>query len=807
MKPCRKARPLLPANRINVTSAPVSDKIIMKAISSAHPEASNRTLLDRLIKGRLAFVIVIGLATFFWWPSIWNGQILLHGDSAHLFLQMFSLQSQALSGDGTQLWTTSIYGGHPIFAEGQGGFANPLNMICALLFESNYGIGVLHWLCMIIGGTGIYRLCRLIDIARWPSIFACISVLFSTSWINSYHNIAMSVTLAWAPWFIVAAERWLRKPSALRAAALAITVALLITAGYPQITYATIVFFFISIMPKIFFREDRRFLLANTRALTLTGTLAIILAILISAVQLIPLLELALLSHRNSGIGLLFPGLTSPAAYLKGLALPNYWGMTASLGSSLTILILAGIFFARPNSRVLGYALGSFILFNLGMEYASPLFAYIYEHKLMPGLHSFRVTHLFFSIAIIGISVVSAYALDRLAKHEARSYTENKFKRKILFVCGSLVIFSIVTALSKHYIGSLSVAISIFCISAITLFAANKLRWLPLIAVFLISTKSILLYRDVFSFYPTEVLRAPPAIERLIDAGRLKDFKTHIRGTGGVFVFIPPNSPDLEAAYIRYVSSLSPQAGMQWEISSIDGTLALPLSRWAYAYDQILKDIPGHDESKIGSRLLDILGVRFISFDNPVSVQGLSLFYKDEGRGIFIYENEMAKPRFQIYKDAIITKSPAESILAINRSMAPCLVIEDSDNTTSAKESGQCLDAGEVWSRIKIKEDRPTRYQLEITVNQAAWLFIADANYPGWIAHVNGNATPVKTAQILGKSIKLEAGTNHVDIEFAPKSLYIGLILSLIGLGTSLAIYLFNLKKIITRKHKEPHHV
>jgi uncharacterized membrane protein YfhO len=79
------------------------------------------------------------------------------------------------------------------------------------------------------------------------------------------------------------------------------------------------------------------------------------------------------------------------------------------------------------------------------------------------------------------------------------------------------------------------------------------------------------------------------------------------------------------------------------------------------------------------------------------------------------------------------------------------------------------------------------RYKLNVTVDRDAWLFLADANYPGWQATVNGVDQPVYTAQVLGKTVHLSAGRNEVVIRYVPWSFYIGATLS----GASLLLALF----------------
>lgn len=268
---------------------------------------------------RSPFVLVVVVATVFWWPSLWDGLILLHGDAAHLFIPLLYLQHHALHGDGSLLWADYIFGGHPIFAEGQGGLANPLTIICAYFFEPVYGAGVLHWLCMVVAASGIYRLCRAQGAVRWAAVTACLAVLFSSAWVGAYHNAAMSVTLAWVPWFLYTVDRWFKTPSLRSAAFLATSVALLVTGGYPQIAHGALIYAFIYLLVRAIYPTERDRIFCNFKCYAISGVFAVASAILLSAIQLLPLIELSTLSHRQSGAELIFGGLTPAKDYILGL--------------------------------------------------------------------------------------------------------------------------------------------------------------------------------------------------------------------------------------------------------------------------------------------------------------------------------------------------------------------------------------------------------------------------------------------------------------------------------------------------------
>ena len=118
-----------------------------------------------------AVLLYSALVSYFWWPSLWDGQLIIHADSAHHGLSLLQMLQQWLQGSReTLMWSSDIYGGHPLFAESQGGFLNPLNLLAALLFEPIYGVGVLHWADMLLAGYGVYALCRVLRLSPWAAL-------------------------------------------------------------------------------------------------------------------------------------------------------------------------------------------------------------------------------------------------------------------------------------------------------------------------------------------------------------------------------------------------------------------------------------------------------------------------------------------------------------------------------------------------------------------------------------------------------------------------------------------------------------
>jgi len=742
--------------------------------------------------------VLITLVTYFWWPSLWGGQVIIHADAAHHGLSLLSFHAQALHGGRELLWDSGIYGGHPLFAEGQGGFASPLNIIIAFLLEPEYGIGIFHWLSMLLSGIGVYCLALSLGIRPWAAVFASLATVFSGIWIGFQYNLSVSGALTWLPWLLASVEFWLNRPTLWRASLMSIAAALLIFAGYPHIAHGAAIYLVIRLSALLFTQQSRMQVWGNRKRLIQLGLWAVILAVGLSAIQLLPLVELIGQSHRSVGTSLPFGGLIGVDAYIRGMlffsadpAAPSNFFKLESQASSLVILLFGAVIFSKPSVRVVGHLLAAIFLFNLGMEFASPIFKFVYEFHLIPGLHNYRIMHPFFPLAVVGVAVVAAYVLDNISDVLRRITTS-----RVVGVCG--VSYCLLWAALVIHFYDVSLTILniiepiIFLVLCAGFFYSGKSRFIVVATVFLYAVGVIAYKSAVFNFYDTTALRQPKSIRTIREDPQLAEFKATIIDTA--YAFIPSNDPRLDQQYQVFLSRISPFPALNWGVPSIDGVLGLALSRRMLIQKTIELELDGSTATQPGSRIIDVLGIKYISLQALTSASGFELIHHDVDDAVLIYRNNYARPRFQLYERSAFVASPEAALQQLAQSEPGLLLVEGQETAGIPMEFECEADAGKP-ARFDVSQATSMHYRMTVSTECPVWLFVADANYPGWQAKVDDVPVELFSAQVLGKAVRVPAGEHRIQIDYIPRSFYIGLSITMVSLVLVFISLLLTLRK------------
>jgi hypothetical protein len=753
----------------------------------------------------LGIVPLIFCASIFWKPALLDGKSIIHGDSIVHGLALLTLQFESFHHLGQLLWSDGIYGGHPLFAEGQGAFASPFNMILAWIIAPMIGpiptMNLAHWLSMVMTGVGVLGLCRCLGASRMSASFASIAVVFSAIWIGAAQNMTISGALIWVPWAFWAMEVWLRRPSVNSAILMGAAVAMIVLAGYPQAFHGAVIYMALTLAVVPFDAMVRRRWTAECRARLATGSLAILVCAGLSAIQWLPLLELTALSHRSGGIasgfripliaylrGFLFtaPGINGSASYFPGTG--------SLLVSALASLALV----ARLPNRIKGHLLAALILVQLGGEEASPLFRLLDHNDLLPGLRYFRTFHLYINIAIIGFGVLAATVIDgmsgiSLSRGAVAAWVRANWTRISASAMMLAIWFWAILYLRIPDIGWVNYsALAAALAGSATLIVCRRGGLVPAFMVLLLTAECMNLRLYQFHFYDPAILAEPASAEAIKAIPAHRDDKLFDSSWAGFYGFTDSRDPGEPDQARRVMESITAMTNIFWGLRSMNGALALPTHRQTDADKLMRSEIDGQTASPPGARLIDLLAVRFISVDPPHPAPAFRPFWSDPAVNAQIMENMAARGRFQIYENYMTVASPAEALDAIKALKAPMLVIENlSGQSLAGAPQVSAVDNGAVAlannpASFDVLKAKSTDYRIDITAARPVWFFIADANYPGWKATLDGKPTPLFSAQLLGKAVTVPPGRHRLAIRFQSATFDLGLgisLASIIGLG------------------------
>jgi hypothetical protein len=229
--------------------------------------------------------------------------------------------------------------------------------------------------------------------------------------------------------------------------------------------------------------------------------------------------------------------------------------------------------------------------------------------------------------------------------------------------------------------------------------------------------------------------------------------------------------------YATCLDKLPHNANMLWGIPSVSGFS--PLQTLAL---KTLLGQPDNSATVIEFNLthpIDLLGARYIVTPRQQMPAPLRLVTRVED--ISIFENPNALPRAFLVHRTDLASDPAMAVAALQwegfdyrRTVivheAPAL-LPDLEPVDTAGESAEVVsDTGDLVT-------------VRTAVEQPAYLVLADQDYPGWQAEVDGRKAALARVDYMLKGVRLEPGEHTVRFVFRPASFRIGLWLSLCGVA------------------------
>jgi hypothetical protein len=220
-----------------------------------------------------------------------------------------------------------------------------------------------------------------------------------------------------------------------------------------------------------------------------------------------------------------------------------------------------------------------------------------------------------------------------------------------------------------------------------------------------------------------------------------------------------------------------------FDFAQSNGALAFHM-RSQYGYDPIVLaryQAFLDSASDYFDRVYDLLNVRYVVASHALEFQkgGPKLNVSFETEGIWFYRRPTALPRAFIVHDAQFVPGDAEARTALH---AADFVIS---HTVTLPATPPCslepVDPS-AEETVQVVGESPNHLELTTRSTSAGLLVLAEVDYPGWQARLDGQPAQVLRADTILRAVCLPAGAHTVRFDFHPSDLVVGAIISCLAL-------------------------
>ena len=366
------------------------------------------------------WLAIVGLVLLFFNKMVFSNLILARGDTFLYFYPYWQAAAEALRHGRLPLWNPSLFMGAPLLANSQVGFFYPLNWPVWLLLPTPYAVSASIVLHLVIAGWGAYLAGRRrLGLGVLAGLLTAVLFALGGYLTAQVEHVNQVQGLAWLPWLLVALPNGRspnRQDSFQRIMALGLLFALQLLAGHTQTAFISGVAVGVWVLANA--AEEWR--LRNRHSLIshlLLVLVAVLLALLLTAVQLLPTLELTSLSSRQGG---LTPNEVLSFSWhplLIGRSLLPAYGQSlfseyvAFLPITALVLAVLGAWQWRRRPGVLAALALTAVGLFLALGVFNPLYWLLAR---LPGFDLFRVPARWLALYALGAALLAGAGLERL---------------------------------------------------------------------------------------------------------------------------------------------------------------------------------------------------------------------------------------------------------------------------------------------------------------------------------------------------------------------------------------------------------
>lgn len=699
----------------------------------------NRDLLA--ICGLLLLSLGFFARLFYPEPKIFATAEIGINDVWYLNFPLKNFLSEQLKAGKLPVWDPYRNGGFPDLAEGQIGTFNLYNLIAFRFLPAihafNLGFVVIFSQCAL----GLYLFARRKHLSPLVAFYAAVVYAFSGFFVTHISHFVLLQTASYFPLLMYAADLLLLSPSLWSMILFSVFLSQQLFSGFPQLA-------FISGLGIVLYAAYLFFTKQTKLKGVVVLTLAFFLGFILSGAQLLPTLEMVPFSSRSSGVGTndalyyRFPvehllSFINPYAFGNPQAgtYPHFndfkgslfWENTGYVGLMPLVLFGIALFSRRLRDRffyltILGFA------FLLMLGGGGPLYFLL----TFPPFSYFRFPSRFLLLFVFALVIVSAFGLQALGE---------RFKKKRI------------------------------------------ISWI------LVTISILSLWFFWYSYHPTipfkEYEKSPQIVNFIKKEPQGKIF-TYLANAHAFAEFFASGStfPD---RYLDLREELAPNINLVYHLPTSDAYASSLTPKRQFYYNSLLT-FPY--KISTSSAVLDLRTERLLAIRNtthiisPIELLNptFTLIHTEpldhfpEKPNVYLYRNTSTAPKYYAVNSYTIAETLEEFLTQLTaKTFDP--------KTRVILESGitEVTETKSLQSDIAVLNETASSLSLEVKLNQPAILVVTNSYDRGWRGFIDDQPTEVFPVNLINQGVTVPNGNHKVTFSFAPKSINVGIIISLLG--------------------------
>lgn len=701
------------------------------------------------------------------------------------------------------LWNPHIFSGNPHIASLQSGTFYPLNVAFLILpFLIAWALYII--IQPILAAFFSYLFLREIKLSQNASIFGAITFAFSSFsvvWME-YGNLNHSYL--WLPLILYLIIGVISKPSIGKYSLFIFALLSTILAGYIQFAMYVYGFSFAFLLFYLFSTKQEK------RLQKLSGFVALYtVSLLISSIQLFPMVELFQQSTRSPYSTKDFLNLLIPSSHFLTFLVPDFFGNPASrnywpMGTYIERVSYIGIipaFFAfysfLPKIHKMVWFFGTSCLVLVLLVFDTVVSRTLYSIIIPPILSTAVPSRIMF-LFCFSASVLAAIGFNMFeAKYMVRKVAIMFCIFLAVFAAIWLFTFSGVFGFSSEALSiatrNLIIPTGIVFLLAASIFAFHFfMRWRRFVVIALVLFTTLELFyffRKITPFAPLDtVYPQTPVMEKLRE---IQGFdRTWGYGSGHVST----NLQTVEKIYgSEGYDALHLKRYGEFVVKSEKEMKEPPRSEAELLNGYGMQDL---QDNKVRKRIMDLLGIKYVLNKSTQGETADTLTFPEEQYSLVwsdsawqIYKNLESTPRAYLVSK-IITEKEGDSILKtiLDRDFNPrdVVVLEENLSLHTTKNA---------TGTARITLYAPNKVEIDVDTSHESMLVLTDNYYNGWSATIDGKDTDIYRGNYTFRAVKVPAGAHKVRFVYEPKSFFYGALISAFTLGSVVLYFLYSQRK------------